>query len=476
LDETRLFASERIATIKSSLAAKLDAGVSPDDVTSAVAEIAGYILESGARDFTDWTRRMAEEVAHLDDRHLLIAWSHIPAKAEEKWQESVTGILTQRERTSLLFTYNDLLSKWRSAESERKRGQVNQGLVNSGASIEKYPLHSGGRPDGEVRFGSEGRATISLYDTADPETFLQAFTYTLRRNLRTPLLDVAEKWLGVRNGRWTQQQEEQFVRVFERYCWEGKAPTVESQKVLAPLTQFLKAKFPTLHGTPLDADVPLEARWLFDRCFGGNIASDQGPISDTAKRGRGWGQELHYVLHGLWSFEGRAAKKLAGGFECIRKQQFDATVKAIEKRCRLTTLKTQIGGDAELAMKAYQQWCTVALTVVNPHVRGAVRDDKRLFTDLSFYMEPDSAVNEYCLQFDKDRASQEAQLELLGKVIFEYIVGDELDPTALVVVMRLLPMFSCNTRMVIADTFRDREMVAELELEMKALQQGLTAR
>jgi hypothetical protein len=91
-------------------------------------------------------------------------------------------------------------------------------------------------------------------------------------------------------------------------------------------------------------------------------------------------------------------------------------------------------------------------------------------------MEPDSAVNEYCLQFDKDRASQEAQLELLGKVIFEYIVGDELDPTALVVVMRLLPMFSCNTRMVIADTFRDREMVAELELEMKALQQGLTAR
>jgi hypothetical protein len=71
-------------------------------------------------------------------------------------------------------------------------------------------------------------------------------------------------------------------------------------------------------------------------------------------------------------------------------------------------------------MKGYQQWCTVRSTVVSSHIREAVRNDRRLFTELSYHMDPDPAITEYFLQFNKERDNQEAQMELLGWKIFDY--------------------------------------------------------
>lgn len=142
------------------------------------------------------------------------------------------------------------------------------------------PLFQG--PKGAVQFGSDMRAVIHAFQSADMSTFLHESAHVFRRWLPDVEMNVVTAWLrddhklevehfgGAFQGEdeIVRQAEELYAQGFEQYIREGRAPTQGLQAHFEKLKQWLAAIYARLSGNPIVKITP-EMRQHFDRILSG---------------------------------------------------------------------------------------------------------------------------------------------------------------------------------------------------------------
>ena len=127
----------------------------------------------------------------------------------------------------------------------------------------------------------EGRAIITAFrGNANVSTLAHELGHLFRQDLKRygqdRLLAMAEHWAGVKNGRWTREQEEKFARGFEAYLLEGKAPTTAMGKVFERFRVWISRLYGALVGSQLNVGLDDEIRSVFDALLTEHAAEDAG--------------------------------------------------------------------------------------------------------------------------------------------------------------------------------------------------------
>jgi hypothetical protein len=81
------------------------------------------------------------------------------------------------------------------------------------------------------------------------------------------MLEQAEAALGVKNGKWTVKNEEDFARAFEKYLAEGKAPVKGLEAIFEAFKSWLTQIYMKLSQSPMEQDFSPEIRKVFDQLF-----------------------------------------------------------------------------------------------------------------------------------------------------------------------------------------------------------------
>ncbi|MDD4951004.1 MAG: hypothetical protein PHV85_00515 [Desulfovibrionaceae bacterium] len=118
-------------------------------------------------------------------------------------------------------------------------------------------------PKGAVQFLDDGRAMLRLFETGDVTTVIHETGHILRRQLGERDLAVIETWAEVKNGAWTRKAEERFAEAFERYVYEGKAPTARLRLVFSKIKRWLVAVYRNIRNLKA-AEISPEVREVFD--------------------------------------------------------------------------------------------------------------------------------------------------------------------------------------------------------------------
>ncbi|MDR1239550.1 MAG: hypothetical protein LBK27_05520, partial [Treponema sp.] len=158
------------------------------------------------------------------------------------------------------------------------------------AALRAAAQEQGGRKKGAVRFDPEtGKAMISAFEGADVSTVIHEGAHVLRRKLAGEYLAEAERVFGVKNGVWTEQNEEDFAGAYEKYIETGKAPTSK----LAELFQKLKEFMGRIYGlVKNEKKLSPEQAAFFDRVFQDAQANlETMENQNTGKESAGTGQE-----------------------------------------------------------------------------------------------------------------------------------------------------------------------------------------
>ncbi|MCK5612052.1 hypothetical protein KAR91_59830 [Candidatus Pacearchaeota archaeon] len=144
---------------------------------------------------------------------------------------------------------------------------------------------------GEDKRGSitfkENETVIKLFEKADKSTLLHESGHFFLRDMQTVSgktkkprvkkdLEIVEKWLGVKNHKFTVEQEEKFARGFEAYLREGEAPKPELQGVFDRFREWLKAIYTS--AKKLNVKISPDAREVFDRMLGGDFVQTEQAI------------------------------------------------------------------------------------------------------------------------------------------------------------------------------------------------------
>ena len=145
-------------------------------------------------------------------------------------------------------------------------------------------LYQGGR--GAVEFNDVAKtARVTMFKNADISTFAHESGHLFRRSLRgaeAPLLQEAERALGVVDGNWTREAEEAFASGFERYLKDGKAPVPGLKGVFEKFKEWMANIYASIVGTPLEKRVPPRLRKVFDKM----LSSDDAVIGASQMVGR----------------------------------------------------------------------------------------------------------------------------------------------------------------------------------------------
>ncbi len=133
-----------------------------------------------------------------------------------------------------------------------------------------------GEQRGQIRVGADKSLSITLLANADRSTFLHETGHAYLEILHdlagradaAPSIkaDAAtvREWLGAKEGEpFTEAQHEQFARGFERYLFEGKAPSSALRRAFAAFAKWLKDIYHTLGA--LNVELTPEVRGVFDR-------------------------------------------------------------------------------------------------------------------------------------------------------------------------------------------------------------------
>jgi hypothetical protein len=152
------------------------------------------------------------------------------------------------------------------------------------------PGNKHGRVKGAVELLEDGRAILHLYESADVSTLLHEGAHVMRRWLPQSDLKVLEDWLEVRNGLWTNKEEELLARAYERYWYDGQAPLPELEMRFAEVKAQMREIYPSLSGSPINIKIPDDVRHVFDKMAGAdplenakvNVRTSE-PIEQTAR-------------------------------------------------------------------------------------------------------------------------------------------------------------------------------------------------
>lgn len=121
---------------------------------------------------------------------------------------------------------------------------------------------------GAVDVGTEGKYIVSLFQNADISTLVHETAHIFRRTvLDADMLEQAERALGVKDGKWTVKNEEDFAAAFEKYLAEGKAPVKGLEAMFEAFKSWLTQIYMKLSQSPMEQDFSPEIRKVFDQLF-----------------------------------------------------------------------------------------------------------------------------------------------------------------------------------------------------------------
>ena len=121
---------------------------------------------------------------------------------------------------------------------------------------------------GAVDVGTEGKYIVTLFQNADISTLVHETAHIFRRTvLDADMLEQAERALGVKDGKWTVKNEEDFAVAFEKYLAEGKAPVKGLEAMFEAFKSWLTQIYIKLSQSPMEQDFSPEIRKVFDQLF-----------------------------------------------------------------------------------------------------------------------------------------------------------------------------------------------------------------
>ena len=186
----------------------------------------------------------------------------------------------------------------------------------------------------------------------------------------------------------------------------------------------------------------------------------------------------------------RHAEHIAAGFSILRNQQFESVRRSIDRRVEREVVSgpKTLGGDADLALKAYQLLIFTTFSMEHPYV---AESDFREFAghlNIAVSGADQKQVEAYFLEFGEyqkqlmreigvgTKNTEEAYAEEVTRIatpIADYIVPES-NHLAWTIAARLMPVFTINTQMVIADEFHDESTLNTLRLQMENVRRDLT--
>jgi hypothetical protein len=122
---------------------------------------------------------------------------------------------------------------------------------------------------GAVEFLNDGRAIIHLMENADVSTIMHEFAHVARRNLKPDDAAIVHDWLKIKDGAWHVADEEKFARAFEKYLYDGEAPTQGLKAVFARIRDWMIEVYQAVKGSAINIRFPEEVRKVFDRMVAG---------------------------------------------------------------------------------------------------------------------------------------------------------------------------------------------------------------
>ena len=185
----------------------------------------------------------------------------------------------------------------------------------------------------------------------------------------------------------------------------------------------------------------------------------------------------------------RHAEKIAAGFSVLRNQQFESVRRSIEKRVEPQTVlgPRALGGDADLAFKAYQLLIFTTFSIehryvaepdfqefaghVNIAVSGADQEQVQVYL-LEFGQRQNQLMREIRVEAKNAEDAYGEQVTGIAIPIADYIVPES-SPVAWAITARLMPIFALNTQMVVADEFHDQSTLKALQSQMENVRQEL---
>ena len=137
---------------------------------------------------------------------------------------------------------------------------------------------------GATRFMDDGSAVVTLFEDADFSTLVHEMSHIWRRQLPEAMLKQVEKIMGVKNGKWTREAEEQFASWFESYIGSGIAPNPGSKLVFEKYAQWMNSIYKGLDESPLREDISPEMHTIFSKMLNRTPGKAAPEIVEAAAR------------------------------------------------------------------------------------------------------------------------------------------------------------------------------------------------
>lgn len=246
-----------------------------------------------------------QDFAAIHDRYFVSSPSYMRETAAEKRTNAVSALRSALTDAAWIGT-NDgnrpgevsdemLLSAAEDAYKNQVelRRRLRQGRTTNAPMRAFLDAHAP-RPDrlyqdqfakakGTVEFLKTGEALIRAMSSADVSTGVHELAHIARRwlfNLDIPPaqrqgisdedITTAASWAGATvsaDGKivWNRAAEEKFARGFERYLYDGKAPTPELAELFRKFAAWLRDIYTSLMGSSIQVDISPEMRQVYDR-------------------------------------------------------------------------------------------------------------------------------------------------------------------------------------------------------------------
>jgi len=224
------------------------------------------------------------------------ATTHVPSGRwlEENQQYVLAGDPVNGLKNNLAFEHR-IGNGW----SYEKGADINVNLLEFTDDFKSRVLESG-QPyyqieesvkKGAVRFLEDNKAILYLFRNADASTFIHEMGHIMRRQLPKYQLQAAERFAGVKDGKWTVEAEEKFARAFERFVYDHVAPQGASKELIqafSTLKTSMKGIYEELRGSSIDIELSAGVERLFANMSYGRGIRERlaAKLADDALTGR----------------------------------------------------------------------------------------------------------------------------------------------------------------------------------------------
>ena len=128
-----------------------------------------------------------------------------------------------------------------------------------------------------------GKAIIRAFQAIDVEVLVHELGHMFRRLLNPADLEIAEKWAGVEDGKWSLENEEMFANAFTRWLRTGKTKNPKVVSIFKEFKSWLTKIYKTIKGSRIDIKVSTEMKEVFDKMVGMPDASEIAAGQDILK-------------------------------------------------------------------------------------------------------------------------------------------------------------------------------------------------